>query len=104
MTSVQFRVRTGEVRKVDAADGESVMRAALADDIPGIVGECGGELSCATCHVHVEAEWFDRLEPVSGDEEDMLETVDNRTEHSRLCCQIRITPELDGLAVEVAEN
>lgn len=104
MTSVQFRVRTGEIRKVDAADGESVMRAALADDIPGIVGECGGELTCATCHVHVDAEWFDRLEPVSGDEEDMLEMLDNRTEHSRLCCQIRITPELDGLVVEVAED
>ncbi|MGO4250376.1 2Fe-2S iron-sulfur cluster-binding protein [Paenarthrobacter sp. RAF54_2] len=105
MTSIiQFRIPTGEVRKVDAADGETVMRAALSQDIPGIVGECGGELTCATCHVHVTPEWFDQLEPASGDEEDMLEVLDDRTEHSRLCCQIRITPDLDGIEVAVPEH
>lgn len=104
MTSIHFRLPSGEVRKVDATDGESIMRIALANDVPGIVGECGGELSCATCHVHVDPEWAARVDPVSGDETDMLEMVDNLTAHSRLSCQIVVRPELDGLEVDVADN
>lgn len=102
-STIQFHIRTGEVRTVDAADGENVMRAALSQDVPGIIGECGGEMSCATCHVVVAPEWFDRLSPLTGDEEDMLEVVDDRSELSRLSCQILVTPELDGLTVEVPE-
>lgn len=63
------------------------MRAAVAADVPGIIGECGGDLSRATCHVQVAAEWWDRLMPPSGDEEDLLDVVDPRTYHTRLSCQ-----------------
>lgn len=103
MPTIHFRLSTGEVR-VDAADGESVMRAAVGSDIPGIVGECGGELSCATCHLVVAPEWYNRLHPMSGDEEDLLEAVDDRTPCSRLSCQIILNPDLDGLEVTVPES
>lgn len=104
MTSIHYRLHDGETRKVDAVDGESIMRTAVTNDVPGIVGECGGELSCATCHVYMEPQWADRVPPRSPDEEDMLEMVESRTELSRLSCQIRVTPELDGLEVVVGEN
>jgi 2Fe-2S ferredoxin len=104
MTSIHYRLHDSETRKVDAADGESIMRTAVSNDVPGIVGECGGELSCATCHIYVDPQWADRVPPRSLDEEDMLEMVESRTEYSRLSCQIRVSPELDGLEVQVGQN
>lgn len=99
---IAFHVR-GEVTEVSASEGQSVMRAAVGADIPGIVGECGGDMSCATCHVHVAPEWCDRLPRPSGDEEDLLEVVDDRTDCSRLSCQIAMSPDLDGLEVTVPQ-
>ena len=67
------RIKT--LKAVDRIDGQSRMRTALRADIPGIIAECGGDLSCATCHVYVAPEWYDRLEPPIGNEEDLLEAV-----------------------------
>jgi ferredoxin, 2Fe-2S len=92
----------GERREIEAADGESVMQAALNNLVDGIVGECGGDLSCATCHVFVDPEWFPALDEASEDEEDMLEaTSEAPTKFSRLSCQIKCDKKLDGLVVHL---
>lgn len=89
---------------VEGPTGSTVMRLALGHGVPGIDGECGGVLSCATCHVHVDPAWYDRL-PRAGDSENaMLEYVDRRCATSRLSCQIRIAPELDGLQIGIPER
>lgn len=103
MSVVKYVLENGEVRTVEAGDGESLMRIALANDVDGIVGECGGELSCGTCHVYVGSEWIDRLPPVSADETDLIELAETYREGcSRLGCQIVLSPELDGIRVDVA--
>jgi 2Fe-2S ferredoxin len=92
----------GERREVVAAAGESVMQAAVNNLVDVIVGECGGDLSCATCHVFVAPEWYDALPGASGEEEDMLEaTSEEPTKFSRLSCQIKCDDKLDGLVVHV---
>jgi 2Fe-2S ferredoxin len=92
-----------EVQKVDAAEGESVMAAAVKSGVPGIIGECGGNASCATCHVWVRDEFVPLVGEPNAMEEDLLEMgVSDRRPGSRLSCQISMTGELDGLTVEVA--
>lgn len=88
-------------RVIDAANGENVMSAAVRSGVPGIVGECGGQLSCATCHVWVNNEFRDRVGNPGEMEADLLDLgVSDYSEASRLGCQITITDELDGLVVE----
>jgi ferredoxin, 2Fe-2S len=92
----------GEQRAVDVAVGESVMAAAVKNGVPGIVGECGGNASCATCHVWVREEFVPLVGEPNDMEEDLLDLgVSDRRSGSRLSCQIRVTPELDGLTVDV---
>jgi 2Fe-2S ferredoxin len=93
---------TGQERVVDAAVGESVMSAAVKNGVPGIVGECGGNASCATCHVWVRDEFLPLVGTPGETEEDLLDMgVDDRREGSRLGCQIALSDELDGLTVDV---
>ena len=66
-----------------------------------IEGACGGAMACATCHVHVDEAWFARLPPPSAEEEEMLDLALSLAATSRLGCQIRMTPALDGLVVRV---
>ena len=102
MTRVVFLQPDGAKNEVSAENGQSLMQAATAGLIPGIVAEGGGELICATCHVYVEPEWSGLLPARSEVEEEMLEvTAEEPTEYSRLSCQIRVTDELDGLTVRV---
>jgi ferredoxin, 2Fe-2S len=90
----------GRDHAIGARVGQSLMRAAIDHDLDGIKADCGGVMTCATCHVYVDAAWRDRLPPPSGDEDAMLEmTAAPRLANSRLSCQIAITPELDGLVV-----
>jgi 2Fe-2S ferredoxin len=103
MPRIIYQHSDGTKDEVDVPEGTSVMRAALANNIPGIVGECGGELMCATCHVYV-------LTPgaldtgLSEDEDEMLDfAACPRRPESRLSCQIRISARLDGLVVETPE-
>lgn len=82
--------------------GRSLMRAAVDGGIDGIAADCGGCLSCATCHVIVDAAWADKLPPPSADEQSMLEmTAAPRQPTSRLSCQIELTLALDGLVVQL---
>jgi 2Fe-2S ferredoxin len=92
----------GLERVVDAAGGESVMSAAVKNGVPGIIGECGGNASCATCHVWVRDEFLPLVGTPGDLEEDLLDMgVDDRRDGSRLGCQIPLTDELDGLTVDV---
>lgn len=90
----------GHVTEVLADDGESVMQTAVRNSIPRVIGECGGEMSCATCHVYVE-ELPESMPPASADELDMLEFAEDVKESSRLGCQIRLRGECDGMRVVV---
>jgi len=87
--------------EVEATPGQSVMQAAVSAGVPGIDADCGGAMSCATCHVRVAAEWAKRAGTASETERDMLEFDGKVTETSRLSCQIAFNEELDGLVVEV---
>ncbi len=93
----------GQEFAVDAAIGESVMAAAVKNGVPGIVGECGGNASCATCHVWVREEFASAVGPPPNDmEEDLLDlAVSERREGSRLSCQLSVGPDLEGLTVDV---
>ena len=89
----------GKRSEVEAVSGVSVMQAAVNNGVPGIVAECGGACSCATCHCYIDEAWFGRLPAPQTMEKDMLEFVVDPRETSRLSCQIKVTPELDGLTV-----
>ena len=90
---------------VDAKIGDSAMYTALSHGLEGIVAECGGGAVCATCHVYVDASWIDRLPKISGDEDDLLEgTAADRKPTSRLSCQIAMTPDLDGLTLQIPDR
>jgi 2Fe-2S ferredoxin len=91
------------MRTVVAAPGTTVMEAAVDNDIEGIVAECGGACSCATCHVYVDSAWSGRLPQPDAQEDGMLDCVLDRHASSRLSCQIVLTDELDGLVVHVPD-
>jgi len=102
MPEIVYVQSDGAERRIDAAEGNSVMFAAMQNGVPGILAECGGVLSCATCHVYVDPAWIDRLPPPDADEEDMLaNTAAERRLGSRLSCQITVEPDLAGLRIEV---
>ncbi|UOY02356.1 2Fe-2S iron-sulfur cluster-binding protein [Blastococcus sp. PRF04-17] len=96
MPKVTFTDSAGDSRTVDANAGDSVMETAVRNGVPGIVAECGGSLSCATCHVFVDPQDFPSLPPMEDMEDEMLygAAVD-REETSRLSCQIRVTDDMD---------
>ena len=92
----------GDQQAVDATVGESVMATAVKNGVPGIVGECGGNASCATCHVWVREEFVPLVGEPNDMEEDLLDlAVSERRDGSRLSCQIPMTQDLDGLTVDV---
>lgn len=89
--------------EVEAAVGDSVMEVAVREGVRGIVGQCGGSLSCASCHVYVDPEWFARTGDVSEMEDEMLDgALAERAPESRLSCQIRVDEDLAGLSLRVA--
>lgn len=106
MGRVFFVQPDGTKQEVDAVDGQSLMQVARANLVPGIVGECGGELSCATCHVFVDEQWAALLPAMSNDEVDMLEVAaEEPTECSRLSCQVAFdASRLDGIVVNIPES
>jgi ferredoxin, 2Fe-2S len=89
---------------IDATNGITLMQLALTHGVPGIVGECGGVMSCATCHVYVDEAWYGKLPAPHSAEVEMLEFADEPTALSRLCCQIKVRDELDGLIVRVPKT
>lgn len=104
MPHVTFIDTAGAVRTVEGDIGQSVMEVARRNGVPGIVAECGGSCACATCHVYVAADWNEAVGPPSADEGDMLDFVADRRPGSRLSCQIRLRPVLDGLIVHTPDR
>jgi 2Fe-2S ferredoxin len=101
MPSVTFVEHTGQVHTVDAPLARSLMQIAIDSGVPGVLGDCGGACSCATCHGYIDARWSPELPPVSESESFMLDAAIDRRGDSRLCCQIRMTAALDGLVVRL---
>lgn len=104
MPTIIFKTELAEPQTVDADVDYTVMEAAYNNEVPGIIAECGGGAACGTCHVYVDKEFLHLLEPVMDVEDAMLYMVSDRRSNSRLSCQLRVTEELDGLVVEVADN
>ena len=98
---VTWKLPGGEAVTATVDYGQSLMEAALANDVPGVVGECGGCLACATCHVYVDPAWAVKCGKASEFEDAMLDSAEERRETSRLSCQIEARPDLDGLVLEV---
>ena len=103
MPKITFIEHNGTEHPVDAEVGSSVMRAAIDNLVPGIDADCGGECSCAPCHVYVDPEWMDKVGRPEDREESMLDLNPEREQNSRLSCQIPVSDELDGLKVTVPE-
>ena len=101
---VTWKLPGGDTVTAQVDYGQSLMEAAQAHDVPGIVGECGGSLACATCHVVVDPEWAAKCGSPSDFEEAMLDLAEGRQDTSRLSCQIEASPELDGLVLVVPEG
>jgi 2Fe-2S ferredoxin len=102
MIHIRFIAADQSVQDIKAAPGQSLMKAAVDANVRGIEADCGGTLTCATCHVMVDAPWADRLAPAIPDELGMLYFAACAPQpESRLSCQITLTPELDGLVVRL---
>ncbi len=105
MPTLTFIHPDGRDETVFTSDGASAMETATMQDVDGILGECGGNAMCATCHVYVDPAWTDRLPPMSETEDGLLDgAAAERTSLSRLSCQIRITPALDGLVLRLPDR
>ncbi|WP_425044559.1 2Fe-2S iron-sulfur cluster-binding protein [Primorskyibacter sp. S87] len=101
---VTWKLPDGREVSAEVDEGQSLMEAAVANTVPGVIGECGGCLSCATCHVYVDAAWLDRTGSVEDFEDAMLDiAAAERRPESRLSCQIEVHPDLDGLVLNVPE-
>ena len=101
MAKVTYIEHSGNSRTIEIANGLSVMEGAVQNDIPGIDADCGGGMACATCHVYVKEEWFDKLSKKEDGEEDMLDMAFEPNKFSRLSCQVLVSDELDGLTVSL---
>jgi 2Fe-2S ferredoxin len=103
MTTIIFKDKEGGSRTLEAEPGTSLMQVAVENMVPGIIAECGGYCACATCHVEIDAGWVDKLQAADEIEAGMLQGMLNLSQRSRLACQIKVTPEIDGLVVSVPD-
>lgn len=102
MPIVTYVSSSGISREIEVTAGMSVMQAALNQKVEGILGECGGNCMCATCHVYVDLAFFDRIPPATNNEKFMLSiAAEGPEKNSRLSCQIKMTEELDGIVVRL---
>ena len=101
MTKITYVTHDNKNHTVDVQNGLTVMEGAVQNDIPGIDADCGGGMACATCHVYVKEEWFDKLPKKEDGEEDMLDMAYEPKKNSRLSCQLVVSDELEGLTVDI---
>ncbi len=104
MPKVRFVTHEGSEHVVDARADESLMENAKRHDVHGIFADCGGSMSCATCHVYIAPDWVDRVGAASGDEVAMLELAIDPQDNSRLSCQVLVRDDLDGLVVHIPKS
>ena len=101
LTIIEFN---GTEHHLETVEGHSVMQAAVDAMVPGILADCGGSCSCATCHCYVDDAWVARVPQADSSERDMLECTLDPLENSRLSCQLRMTPQSDGLIVRLPKS
>ena len=104
MSKLVVTLRDGTTQEIEGEDGLSVMEVIRDAGIDELLALCGGCCSCATCHVHVDPAFADRLPPMSEDEDDLLDSSDFRDETSRLSCQLPFSAAVDGLAIRIAQE
>tara|TARA_B100001741_G_scaffold105713_1_gene87124 strand:- start:389 stop:709 length:321 start_codon:yes stop_codon:yes gene_type:complete len=104
MAKITYIEHNGKNHTIDVTNGLSVMEGAVQNNIPGIDADCGGSMACATCHVYVKEEWFNKLPKKEDGEEDMLDMAFEPKKISRLSCQILVSDELNGLIVNLPEK
>ena len=104
MPKITYIEYNGKTHTIDVAKGLSVMEGAIQNNIPGIDADCGGSMACATCHVYVKEDWFNRLPPKQEGEDDMLDQAYEPKKNSRLSCQIQVSDNLEGLEVNLPEK
>ena len=102
MPQLTVVTRDGAEKIVSGQEGLSVMEVIRDSGFEELLALCGGCCSCATCHVHVDEEWLDKLPKMAGDEDDLLDSSDHRVASSRLSCQIPFSAELNGMRVRIA--
>ena len=101
MAKITYITHDNQNHTIDVQNGLSVMEGAVQNNIPGIDADCGGGMACATCHVYVNDEWFDKIPAKEDGEEDMLDMAFEPKKNSRLSCQIIVSDDLDGLVVHI---
>ena len=101
MSKITYNTHENKIHTVDVQNGLTVMEGAVQNDIPGIDADCGGGMACATCHVYIKEEWWNKLPAKEDGEEDMLDMAYEPNKFSRLSCQIIVSDELDGLVVSI---
>ena len=104
MPKITYITSDNQSHTIEVQNGLTVMEGAVQNDIPGIDADCGGGMACATCHVYVQEDWYDKLPSKEDGEEDMLDMAFEPKRNSRLSCQIIVSDELDGLIVTTPEK
>ena len=104
MPKITFRDYQGTSKTIEVENGLSVMEGAIQKEIPGIDADCGGSMACATCHVYVDDQWFNKIPKAEDAEIDMIDMAFEPKKNSRLSCQIIVNEELDGLEVTTPEK
>ena len=101
MAKITYVEHSGKLHTIQVQNGLTVMEGAVQNNIPGIDADCGGSMACATCHVYVKEEWFNKLPKKEDGEEDMLDMAYEPNKFSRLSCQLTVSDELEGLLVNL---
>jgi len=104
MAKITYVEHSGKLHTIQVQNGLTVMEGAVQNNIPGIDADCGGSMACATCHVYVKEEWFNKLPKKEDGEEDMLDMAYEPNKFSRLSCQLTVSDELEGLVVNLPEK
>lgn len=104
MTTITFISPDAKQHTVTATNGETLMDAAVDNDIPGIDADCGGGCACATCHILVPDAFMAVVSHMDEDEQYLLDFLDNRQKNSRLSCQIKVSDRLDGMVITIPEQ
>jgi len=104
MPKIHFIEFNGTEHIIDGEAGKTIMQHAIDNLVPGIIADCGGCCSCATCHGYIDPVWLERVGAPSGDENMMLDGALERADNSRLTCQIVFSDELDGIVVQLPES
>ena len=104
MAKITYIENSGKSHTIEVKNGLTIMEGAVQNNIPGIDADCGGSMACATCHVYVKENWFNKLPKKEDGEEDMLDMAYEPNKFSRLSCQLTVSDKLEGMIVNLPEK